>query len=222
MEEKMPWFNARISMGPIIPKDVYKGLPGKLVGVTGAQHRTETLFIFRDTWTEDLSFRKLDTNIWHLSLSWAKSQGIGRRLEQITVKSVPIYLFKSKGKWSSFKITSVFSQCCFWGLIIYRESLPGIGEWAVSWKTKSRSDGRVIVDSDNSKLKHEQQAQWHCYMPNPTHSKGGCVQVWITPKFIPISWRPLSPYKLLALPQWPPCDCAVYLRYNLYTCKLVA
>lgn len=116
LEEKMSWFNARISMGPIIPKDVYKGLPGKLVGVTGAQHRTESLFIFRDTWTEDLSFRKLDMNIWHLSLSWAKIQGIGRRLEQITVKSVPIYLFKSKGKRSSFKITSIifiFSQHCF-------------------------------------------------------------------------------------------------------------
>lgn len=75
------------------------------------------------------------------------------------------------------------------GLIIYREALPGSGERAVSWKTQSRSDGRVIVEGGNSKLKQEQQAQGQYYMPNPStlHQRQvACRCELHKRKFIPI------------------------------------
>lgn len=168
----MPSCNARISEGPIIPNDVYKGLPVRPEGATGAQYWTKSQFTFSHTWIEELSFRRLDSSIWGLAFSWDKSQGIRRKLEQITMKSLPIYLFKSRGKQSSFKIISIYYFCfqpmLLRGLIIYRESLPGSGERAVSWKTQSTNDGTVIMEGGNSKLKHEQQAQGHYYVPNPS------------------------------------------------------
>lgn len=167
----MPWCNASISEGSVIPNNVYKGTV-KLVGATGAHYWTASQFTFSHTWIEELSFRKLDPNILGLALSWDKSQGIRRRLEQITMKSLFIYLFKSRGKWSSFKITSIYYFCfqpvLLGGLVIYREPPPGSGGRAVSRKAQSRSDGRVTVEGGNSKLRHEQQAQGHYYMPNPS------------------------------------------------------
>ena len=94
--------------GPSYPKWCVQGLPLKLVGATGAHYWTESQFIFSHTLVEELRFRKVDLNIWGLVSSWDKSQGIRRRLQQITLKSLPIYLFKTMGKWSSFKITSIY------------------------------------------------------------------------------------------------------------------
>lgn len=36
-----------------------------------------------------------------------------------------------------------------------REALPGSGRQAVFWMTRSRTDGRVIMESGNSKFKQK-------------------------------------------------------------------
>lgn len=141
------------------------------------------------------------------------------------MKSLPIYLFKSRWKWSSFKIISIYY---FWfqpkllgGLIICLAVVSKQRPGRHKAEVMGDSSWKVAIQSLSINNRHEDAIT--CQIP--AHSIDGrlCAGVDYTRGSLSLSSKSLCCPELLALPQQPPCGwlCTVYLRYNLYTCKLV-